>query len=539
MAYQKKTDPFNKILAIILGVVFFVVLAVISYDAIRTNTDNRSKAATARLTYKIWDFTTNEEEWSGKNLTNIAAKNGILSATIGSKTGSIINSTVDTGMPIGNKYITIRMAVSDLAVLGESTNCAASSDGTVSCFPSTGNNLPGLSEGSGKVGDRIIRDVSPYIPDPNVPCVPAPTCPSNQPDCIRPFLVPIGGWCPTGISPIPTPIRTNTQNPKPNTKSFSFTVFYWKTGENGSVTSNRSINLRGVADNVMRDYTILIPEINALTISRIEIRFNSGVKNGDRVSFDTISLVGPAKTTLTPPSGCYYQQVVCIKAPCAPILVCPKPAGCSPDGSKCASSICPTMMPCPTGRMCPYVMPACFTQTGICKNNRCIPTIIPTTTQSRCTSDTDCPTGYICSAVPPGGCPTIIVNGIEQSTACASVPRCWPKYPIPTPTCVKPPACVYQNPPCYIKVVAGTVFCPDSQTPTPGEICKTGVNSFSVDTPCNNGYRYMNYQCYDGYAGREGGSSSCKSSDVWSSYANERCGGRSNCSTTDSDIVPL
>lgn len=69
-------------------------------------------------------------------------------------------------------------------------------------------------------------------------------------------------------------------------------------------------------------------------------------------------------------------------------------------------------------------------------------------------------------------------------------------------------------------------------TPTPSIVCKTGVNSFSVDTECSGGFRYMTFKCYDGFGRREGGPTSCKSSEVWSSYAKEYCAGHSNCSVT-------
>lgn len=69
-------------------------------------------------------------------------------------------------------------------------------------------------------------------------------------------------------------------------------------------------------------------------------------------------------------------------------------------------------------------------------------------------------------------------------------------------------------------------------TPMPSIVCKTGVNTFSVDTPCDGGYRYMTFVCYDGFSRREGGATSCKTSDVWSSYARDYCKGRSNCKPT-------
>ena len=68
-------------------------------------------------------------------------------------------------------------------------------------------------------------------------------------------------------------------------------------------------------------------------------------------------------------------------------------------------------------------------------------------------------------------------------------------------------------------------------SPSPTITCKTGVNSFSVDTACDGGYRYMTFSCYDGFGRREGGPTSCKSSSVWSSYAQQYCIGHSNCPT--------
>lgn len=75
-------------------------------------------------------------------------------------------------------------------------------------------------------------------------------------------------------------------------------------------------------------------------------------------------------------------------------------------------------------------------------------------------------------------------------------------------------------------------------TPIPTVICKTGVNSFSVDTPCDGGYRYMTYKCYDGYGRREGGPTSCKPSDVWRKYAEGYCSGRSNCPVPSKSPIP-
>lgn len=68
--------------------------------------------------------------------------------------------------------------------------------------------------------------------------------------------------------------------------------------------------------------------------------------------------------------------------------------------------------------------------------------------------------------------------------------------------------------------------------PTPTTtFCKTGADSFSVNTDCGtNLFRNMTYTCYDGYSGTEGGSSSCKTRELWLTYAINNCAGRTSCS---------
>lgn len=53
------------------------------------------------------------------------------------------------------------------------------------------------------------------------------------------------------------------------------------------------------------------------------------------VEFIKEQLTWPRPTpTPTPPPGCYYEEVICIQAPCPPVLVCPTPgARHEPNGS--------------------------------------------------------------------------------------------------------------------------------------------------------------------------------------------------------------
>lgn len=79
-------------------------------------------------------------------------------------------------------------------------------------------------------------------------------------------------------------------------------------------------------------------------------------------------------------------------------------------------------------------------------------------------------------------------------------------------------------------------FSPTSN-PTP-KICKVGLNSFGVSTPCGrNSFRQAYYSCYDGTGGKLGGSSSCKLTTLWQKYANQLCKGHSSCNNNPSPSV--
>lgn len=55
-------------------------------------------------------------------------------------------------------------------------------------------------------------------------------------------------------------------------------------------------------------------------------------------------------------------------------------------------------------------------------------------------------------------------------------------------------------------------------------IKKCGVNTFSVSNECGVGaFKNLYFQCYDGYEEKQGGESSCKSSEVWQKYAESAC----------------
>ena len=70
---------------------------------------------------------------------------------------------------------------------------------------------------------------------------------------------------------------------------------------------------------------------------------------------------------------------------------------------------------------------------------------------------------------------------------------------------------------------------------------KCGVNTFTVLNECGIGaFKNVYFQCYDGYEEKQGGKSSCKSSEVWQKYAESVC--TSHCGIIKESVpvaVPL
>jgi CARDB len=85
-----------------------------------------------------------------------------------------------------------------------------------------------------------------------------------------------------------------------------------------------------------------------------------------------------------------------------------------------------------------------------------------------CNTDADCPSGYTCRSTPPGGCPSIIVNGVEQTSSCAHRPFCYPPTSLtPTPK----PGCYYQQVQCFRAPCNPILVCPSPPTPVTESYC--------------------------------------------------------------------
>lgn len=299
----------------------------------------------------------------------------------------------------------------------------------------------------------------PPLPKPSVApsCKERPTCLDALPYCR--LVEPVDGWCPP---PKPQP------KPSQPVPVVSVPVSYWLAGKK---VAPRTLILTASADGAQHEYSVSLPETEALTLGGMEMTFE-GVSDKSAVSIDWIRFKGNYVSPLTP-----TPTVSCV----------PMPAGCNVNGVVCD--------PKPGQRFCPITP----TPT-ICKYG-----VNSFTAYDSCGSELYRHAKYSCYGAIQG----VLGTGDECLSSSS-----WS---------VQAKEACYKSSNCDI-----------TPTPTPTPlVCKTGLNSFSVDTSCGGySYRYMTFSCYDGYGRREGGSTSCKPSDVWSSYAKEYCAGHSSCNKT-------
>ncbi len=95
--------------------------------------------------------------------------------------------------------------------------------------------------------------------------------------------------------------------------------------------------------------------------------------------------------------------------------------------------------------------------------------------------------------------------------------------------CSQDPDCDYSNQPTVASSSSGgggggTSTAVAISRPVPVKKC--GVNTFKILNECGEGlYRNAYWECYDGYAEKQGSDSSCKTSETWSEYAKKSCEG--------------
>ena len=377
---KKTQDSFHTILKIVIGVVFAISVLSIVLKAALTSSEDRSHAAEAQITYKSWEFSgANSEGWV---LTNVSGCNVDKGYFNGSATSNIVflsSKQVGTVLPVGNKFITLRISVGPPHILQTPTS----------------------------IPSRY------YTPTPQI--IVKQTSQTTQ-----------------TTNETQTFTRQTINSPPP----FSIDISY--NTPNGSKTLS-SIS-GGRPDGSFYVYTVKLPEIDSVSLNSLSFKF-SPLASQATVSIDWVRLVGSSQPTRptgwpTTSVGCTSNGSTCTvtvcptmspcpvgaeceqaKLPCVAqkgicqtnrcvVSVTPTPVNCSPNGSKCNMNICPTTTPCPVGKMCPAIMQACPIQEGVCQNNRCVSKTIPPPPMSP-----SC--GPVACKVPPSGCKYI------NSTSCS------------------------------------------------------------------------------------------------------------------------
>lgn len=264
MAIRKSSNPFKAIfvaVALVLGMVALVMF----YQAVQTNTEQRSKAAIDDSIYKSWEFEVNSgssfDGWIGNQVTSLNIRGGSLWAIVNDTPstqirpiiGSISNSAFSVTIPAGNKGLRMRMAV------GAAT---------------------------------------PTNPNDQVKCQPRPACLDTKPSCD--IAEPVEGWC----------------KASPNTSSgqFQFAVYYSTDG----LRPPTRVTFSGIADGAFHDYYLRFPDVGQISVNKLQFDFNNfGVAN-KQVQLDYIRIVGPV--TVTP-------EPTVIVSPMPTTMITPVPQG--------------------------------------------------------------------------------------------------------------------------------------------------------------------------------------------------------------------
>ncbi len=228
--------PLRTIVYIILAL-GLLVGGYFTFKASQTSTEGRSKAALNGKVYKRWEFNgATTEGWVEEGLQSLAVRKGKLNAVMADTpaNSNIAKKDINAGIGIGNKYLTLRMAVGKLQKsspgvpiptyvfvedddIGEGgeVDCNTTSSGVTTCSgDGTGTSTnPGQdSSGAGTSNtnpDSYSGSTGSNAGNESFPCVPKPKCDPGK-ECIDLLSYPRGGWCPDAT---PTPSCTPCADP--------------------------------------------------------------------------------------------------------------------------------------------------------------------------------------------------------------------------------------------------------------------------------------------------------------------------------------
>lgn len=352
MARKSLFVRYDKILISLLFVLFGVIALVLGYQAVKSDTEQRTKAAETHTVYRAWEFNGKTAEgWVAESPNKAVVKNGALVVTMTKGKFPVLrNDEVSTHFSKGLKTVSLSLAVGAvqaptttrtpdgcptppecstgrLIELPAGSRCPVYRCGIAATTGSVGYANPGSGgQGAGSSGSCTMD---------------ARICPDGS----------SVGRVPPRCNFAPCPTTSPTKK-----RSFSASLYYQKTDKS---EFEKAIDFTGTANDSFETYSVALPDIDEIDVSKIRIVFTSGIKNGESVSVDRIRLLGPVVPTAT-----------------GTLRATPTPIFCEgPDGSSCELEACPT---CPPGRMCPAI--ACRLQTGTCIQNRCVLRSRPSTT---------------------------------------------------------------------------------------------------------------------------------------------------------------
>lgn len=249
---RSQTRSYGAILATVLFLMFSMLAAAMLFRVFHTDTDIRSQAAIRTdVTAAIWDFPgTTPEGWSALRFGAAGVRDGMLFATVPadiSRSPYFRIHDASVKLPTGNKTLRLHVRVGGPSGLAGET-CAADvrrcADGSfVSRDPDNGCRF------------TVCRDTSTAAP------------------------VDADEHSSAGTAPVLLP-------PDP-TSRFTFHVYYRLQSKQ---TWEKPLSLEGVADGVLREYTLRLPQIAEITVDDIQITV-SRTPAPTTIALDWIKLV--------------------------------------------------------------------------------------------------------------------------------------------------------------------------------------------------------------------------------------------------------
>ena len=359
MAYRNTNWSFQKILMIVFSVAFGVIALAISYQAMQRSTEGRSKAAEEQIIYKQWEFNGKDTEgWkvpvgttliSGYLHLPITYQLGVMNTDTAraneqqtmftqpfkQSSLTIDNTAVNTVLPVGNKQIKFMVAVGF-----QRTVYAINANPPVSTMVAEESRL---GYGAGGPAPTTISGITYEEQQRNNVKSPQYTMTVSYATSDNPLkyiqIPSVTGMGDGQSREIAITIPNSINEMRMGALNVQFTNV--PPGEEVRIDWIRLVGPKSriilpCKGNAVKSVTIenRCTGLKAKSVSyQCADGFTGSVGNGSTcVLANTLRkqvqdiCAQHRLCPITPtPTGCYYQQVQCVKAPCDPILVCPTP----------------------------------------------------------------------------------------------------------------------------------------------------------------------------------------------------------------------